>query len=323
MLHGSWRSLFLTESRDRTKMKLHIKKQKPSISERHRPRSEPSPKVFSYYAHGSSDNSQNTGRSDQAIGQKKPRSYKKFAYLPSYLALCMIVVAGIYSLWLQPMPKVVLINKDGTVYHSVQDYQIGISSIWHRSILNQTKLTIHGAAIKSDILNQYGELSDVRIEMPLLGRRATVFLTPDYPALQFVNINGAFYVNVNGKVMSKIAEVTQNHLQNVPVIHDETGIKAEVGKNIIAQTQAEFLHKLSSQLTVEGIITESITLPATAANEADVRIKGQSYYIKFSMLNDPRQAVGAYQTVKAKLGQDHAQPKEYIDVRVDEKVFYK
>ncbi len=80
---------------------------------------------------------------------------------------------------------------------------------------------------------------------------------------------------------------------------------------------------MSAQLSQESLQPESITLPAVAANEADVRIVGQSYFVKFSTLIDPRQAVGAYQIVKAKLDTDHTSPKEYIDVRVEEKVFYR
>lgn len=303
-------------------MKFRQKKSKPEIFERRRAEGSESPKVFSYYARGSSNNTQNTGRYEPAT-QTKHRSYKRLAYLPSYIALCMLVAAGLYACWLQPNPKVVVLNKKGTLSRPNEDYQSGIATLWKRSILNQTKLTVQGATIKNNILGQYGELADAELELPLLGRRPTVVLIPAVPALQYISLNGAFYVSTNGKVMAKVTEVTENQLQNVPLVRDESGIAAEIGKNIIPEFEAAFLQNLSVYLTQEGHKIDSITLPAASANEADVRLAGEAYYIKFSTLSDPRQSVGAYQVVKAKLDGEHTVPKEYIDVRVEEKVFYK
>lgn len=304
-------------------MKIHLKKQKPQTFERRKSNNGESPKVFSYYARGSSGGAQNTNSYGQESKSKNPRTLIRLLYLPSYIALGMILIAGLYSCWLQPSPKVVILKKEGTLSRSGQEYQDGIANLWRRSILNQTKLTVHSTTIKRDILAEFGELSDARIELPLLGRRPTVLLTPGRPAMQFVSSNGAFYVNVAGKVMVRVSDVDQNQLSMIPIVRDETGIPAEAGKNVIPESEAIFLNVLSAQLLQEGIQPESITLPTAAANEADVRIAGQSYYVKFSTLNDPRQAVGAYQTVKAKLEASNTLPKEYIDVRVEEKVFYK
>jgi hypothetical protein len=54
-----------------------------------------------------------------------------------------------------------------------------------------------------------------------------------------------------------------------------------------------------------------------------VRLPGQKYHLKFSMLTDPRQAVGSYLAIRDKLAKENATPSEYIDLRTDEKVFYK
>jgi hypothetical protein len=306
-------------------MKLNFKRQKnEKIVERNRPAVQDNRAVFSYYARGKSTNSQNTGRNEQNIvSSRTTTSFKSIVYIPSYIALFMIVVAGLYSCWLQPNPKVVVLNQEGTVSRPNEDYQQGIATLWRRSILNQTKLTVRTATIRSDILFQYSELLDADIELPLLGRRPTVILKSTRPTLQLVSTNGAFFIDARGKVLARTTDVNQNQLMDIPLIRDETGIRAEAGKNIVPESGARYLKLLAMHLNQEGLRADSITLPATAANEADVRLAGQPYYIKFSTLGDPRQGVGAYLAVKAKLDSDHLVPKEYIDVRVDEKVFYK
>ncbi|HUP26744.1 MAG TPA: hypothetical protein VM124_03825 [Candidatus Limnocylindrales bacterium] len=303
-------------------MKFRRTKQTPEIPRR-RPSSD-SPAVFSYYTRGSSDNSQNLGRHDRVISDATARRrLVGWRNIPSYIALFMIASAVLYALTLQANPKIVLINQPGTIYRPAADYQRAISDIWRHSVANNTKLTVHSQDIRSETEEQFSELSDVRIELPLLGRRPTVILIPARPAIQFVSVNGVFYVDDQGKVLAKVSDVTQNQLANIPLVRDETGLPAELGKAVVSQPEATFLKRLATQLDAEGLQLESITLPRSAANQADVRLRDQPYYLKFFILSDPRQAVGSYLALKAKLDADHTTPSEYIDLRADEKVFYK
>lgn len=303
-------------------MKFLRKKQKPDENQRRRPASD-NPAVFSYYARGASLSDQNTGRHENAGLSAVKRYRLRLGHLPSYLALLAIVIAMGYSCLLQPNPKIILVNVPDTVHRDPLAYQEAVQSIWKKSVFSRTKLTVSTAGIRREISSQFGELGNVQIELPLLGRRPTVVLTPAKPALQLVSSNGSFYVDANGKVMARTTDLTQNELKDVPAIYDETGISAEPGKNIIPGPEASFLQRLYAQLQAQNLSVQSITLPPRAANEADVRIAGQPYYVKFSIDSDPRQAVGTYLAAKAKLDSDQAAPSEYIDVRVEEKVFIK
>jgi hypothetical protein len=67
---------------------------------------------------------------------------------------------------------------------------------------------------------------------------------------------------------------------------------------------------------------ESLTLPS-GLSELDVRIKGQGYYVKFNLLGDGREEAGAYLALKSHLDAGHITPRQYIDVRVEGKGYYK
>lgn len=298
------------------------KQRKQDANQRRRP-TDVKPGVFSYYARGASPSDQNTGRNQNAGLSVLKRYRLRLGHIPSYMALAAILIALGNACLLQPNPKIILVSTPDTVHRDPKTYQEAVQAIWKKSVFNRTKLTISTAAIRRDIAGQFTELAAVQIELPLLGRRPTVILTPTKPALQLVNASGSFYVDADGKVMARTTDLLQNDLQNVPVVHDETGISVEPGKAFIPAAEASFLRKLYAQLRAEEVAVTSITLPLRAANEADVRVDGQRYYIKFSIDSDPRQAVGTYLAVKAKLDAEGIVPTEYIDVRVDEKVFYR
>lgn len=289
-------------------------------TERRRPTNAGSP-VFSYYARGSKANGQDTARREEP-GAKRQRRLQ-LGHVPSYASLIVIIIAILYSCYLQPVPKIVVLNTPGTVHRDPKAYQQAIETIWKQSLLNQTKLTVSTSSLQKDIQAQLSELASVRIELPLLGRRPTVTLVPGRPALQLVSKNGSFYVNAAGIVMARTTEITENQLADVILVNDETGISAQPGKGILSGPEVMFLTKLSAQLKAENIAVQSITIPVNAAKEADVRLNEGGYYIKFSFDSDPRQAVGSYIAAKTKLDTDRISPAEYIDVRVEEKVFYK
>lgn len=301
------------------------RKQKPDTNERRKRVSTTQSGVFSYYSQRTGapvTNAESTGRHAES-GSMFKRLNLRLGYLPSYIALIAIIFAVLYSFWLQPVPRITVINQPGTVYRDSKLYQAEIENIWHNSLLNQTKLTVRSGTIRSDILSRFGELGDVQIELPLLGRRPAITLTPAKPAMQLISSNGIFYVSSSGRVMAETTDVTQNQLGDLPVVRDEGGLDAEVNTIVIPEPQAIFLQKLYAQLLAADITVQSLTLPNNAANQADVRISGHKYFIKFSTDTDPRQAVGTYLAARDKLVAEGVSPTEYIDVRVEEKVFYR
>jgi hypothetical protein len=304
---------------------MRLRKPKPDQTERRRSVTTSQPGVFSYYSQR--PNSQPLDGNQIARRNEPMQTDRKFrlplGYLPSFIALIALVVALLYSLWLQPLPRISLVNQPATVYRDTKTYQAGIEHLWRSSLLNQAKLTVHDKQLKQDILNQFPELSDVQIELPLLGRRPAVTLLPAKPAFQLVSGNGVFYVSNAGRVMARVTEVTKNQLDSLPLVRDETGLQAEPGKVVLPEPQAQFLSQLYAQLLDAKVSVLSITLPSNAANQADVRLTDKPYYIKFSFDSDPRQATGSYLAVREKLDAEGKAPVEYIDVRVEEKAFYR
>ncbi|MES2971936.1 MAG: hypothetical protein V4702_06470 [Patescibacteria group bacterium] len=306
-------------------MKLSLKNKKQMPQERMRPRASSNPKVFSYYARGSSSSDNNVGRGDEKnqVRTRTGGSQHWVRLLPSYIALVIITIALVYATLLQPTPRIILLNSPGTIHRDAGVYDTAMRNIWKQSLLNRSKLTVSSRDISSKIQEEFNELAAVNIQLPLLGSRPTVVLTPARPSFQLVGSNGSFYVAESGKVMSRIEDVSQNELGEVPIIRDESGITAEPGKSILSSQETNHLVRLFNQLKSANVEVLSIVLPKNAAQQADVRLVGQQYYIKFSIDVDPRQAVGTYLAAAEKFKADNVAPQEYVDVRVEEKIFYR
>ncbi len=279
--------------------------------------------VFSYYARGASPSSQNTGRNESS-SMNRAKGYRlKFGHTPSYIALGAILLALVNASLLDSNPKIVLVQTSGTVHRDPKTYQAGIEEIWKKSPFNRTKLTVSTDKIEQEISDQFAELSSIQIELPLLGKRPYIRITSAQPAIELVSVNGSFYVDNAGLVLARTSDLSKNQLDSLAVVRDESGLSAEPGKIIMSAAQVEFLQKLYAQLRAESVVVSSIILPKTAANQADLRVDGQSYYVKFSLDSDPRQAVGTYLAAKKKLEAESIKPAEYMDVRISEKAFYK
>ncbi len=301
------------------------KKQTPDSSPQRRSPNGSGPPVFSYYARAGSNTGQNVGRSVEREEAKPERRTirSRIGSLPSVLALLFMFAIIFYSLWIQPSPKVVVLAQQGTIYQDTTAYQKAIHNAWSSRFGNQFKMSVDAEALEKQIATAVPDVAAVQVQLPLLGRKPTVVLTPGKPALELITTNGGFFVDKSGKVMARSSDVKQNQLQNVPTVQDESGIKAEPGKTILTVEQASFIQSLARQLAAEGLSVQSMSLPSNAANQVDVRINGQNYYIKFATTGEARQAVGTYLAARSKFAAEGIAPAEYVDVRIDEKVFYK
>jgi len=65
-----------------------------------------------------------------------------------------------------------------------------------------------------------------------------------------------------------------------------------------------------------------MTLPK-GTSELDVHISGAAYLFKYNLRGDARAEAGAFMAVKASLESQHKTPEAYIDVRVDNKAYYR
>jgi hypothetical protein len=272
--------------------------------------------VFSYYA--------NRSRTDTARGRNEvptTRSIKRqslLANLPSILATIVIVLALLYTTTLSTSPKIVIRATNTASTRATSEYQAYAAQLLQASVFNLSKLTINTDGVALQMQRRFPEFQQVSVTVPVLGRQPVITAIPTEPT--FVVRDGtsqAFYVSNDGRVIMKAANAA-----SLPVVLDQSGFGIELGKQVLTKDNVAFLSEVIRQLKAKDVSIADMTLPPVA-NELHVRIDGKPYYIKFNMTGDARQQAGTFLAVKQELEGDKVTPKEYIDVRVDERAYYK
>ncbi len=302
-------------------MKLLNRKKSNAQNSRRNVAKQPSPPiggVFSYHA-SRSKSEDGLGREELSM---KTTNNRAWHYLPSLLAAFGIIFSLLYVLRLDTNPRIILAdNTAGINLHSSNEYRLAGQRILANSWLNHNKLTINTGDVERHLKLQFPELRDAAVTLPLIGHRPVIELAMVQPVLVLASQNGNFAIAPNGKAISAV-QPNNNTLKSLPVITDKSQLKVDIGTFVLPQSEVSFIETLVAQLKAQKVNIESMTLPA-APSELDVKPNGAAYYIKFNTLQDARTQAGTFLAVKQRLESDHITPAEYIDVRVEEKAFYK
>lgn len=303
------------------KLRLDRRKQPPEPT-RARPESPAGSRVFSYYATGSREANP---RSQQAEKRNQPIK-TRFGWqgIPSIIATVLIIGSVLYVLSLETNPRIQILSglQQATLLQKTEVYQAAAQDILSSSVLNRTKLTINTDAVARELKNRYPELSDVAITVPLASHRLLFELEPVEPSLILVSDNGSHVVDQNGRAVVATKNVPALSKLSLPQVTDSSSLQIEPGTAALPKEHVEFIIQLMHQLEGQKLNIETLTLP-TVPNELHVRVAGDKYFVKFNMQGSARLQAGAYSAMRKQLSAGGIKPKEYVDVRVEERAFYK
>lgn len=238
-----------------------------------------------------------------------------------------IVALGVSSLlYLSSSPDVVIAQTGDTqpiLLHSKDEYQAAAQNLLQKSLANYNKITVDKNAIEQSLQEQFPELSSVLVRIPFVGTRPTVLVTPREPVAVLQTASGALFVIDGGGTAIKSGQAPAG--MDLPTVVDQTGSPAVLGKQVLPSTTIDLIELLLYQLAQKKIEIESFILPSSSAQEVDLRVAGSPYYIKFSTA-DPstyREQVGSYLALREYLAGKGITPKEYVDVRLPGRAYYK
>lgn len=280
--------------------------------------------VFSYHASRSVPE-QPTGRQERRFDQPKRSrfSLRKLQNLPIYLSIGVMIFAFLYALTLNTNPIVEIVDDTSTsVKHPVAQYQTAASKLQQQSIFNQFKLTIDTLGIASELQQKFPEINTAEVTIPVLGRRAKVELTTISPAFVVTTSTGrSYYIASDGRATSLTQDYAVKPKASVTII-DQSGLPITPGKQVLTRDTVNFINQIIAQMQAAGVAITSFELPQNPY-ELRMRVEGRPYYVKFHSLGDARIQAGDFLAVRERLTGEGQTPGEYIDARVEGRVFYK
>jgi hypothetical protein len=282
------------------------------------------PQTLAYYAKRATDET-NTGRQ---LDRPKPKDKLKIVHRYwvqrfGLLILIAAVVICVFSLLsLSNSPKVVIVG-DTTTLHSTAEYTAAAHKILASSILNSNKLTVDVGGLKRTLQKQFPDLSTITVTLPLVGHRPIIYIGSATPSLLLASSYGNFIVDDSGRVLSESMVTQTISTKNLPHVTDQSGVRPIVGEQIMSSSTVGFITVVNTELLAKQIQPTVMTLPPSSS-ELDVQLQNKPYFVKFNLQTDTaRVQAGTFLATQAHLAGQGITPREYIDVRVEGRAYYK
>lgn len=280
-------------------------------------RKRPSPKPnFSYYSSGQKTAPAKTDRPVKL--NNKPKIAR---LIPTIVAVAIILGSVLFSLTLSTNPVIDFVDDRQSPYRSSEEYSSKARSIIEAHFSSKTKLTINTKVIEDEIIAAFPEVSAARLRLPVLGRRPVLVLDVRSPAMIISTSARSFILDESGVAVAEMRQLSADKRSELLLLQDQTGLDIEVGKQAVTSSTVKFINQIKLQLKNADLSISQLVLP-TVANELDIHINGLSYYVKTDTSADARLQAGSYLATKQHLDRQGITPKQYIDVRVEERVFY-
>lgn len=252
----------------------------------------------------------------------KPGLRMRARLLPSVVAAAVIIGSLLYSMTISTTPNVTTLTDTGSPYRELEAYADKADELLSSSLLNKTKLTVNSSKFEGKMLEAFPEVSAVALRLPVIGRKPTLVLDIKPPALVLTTNRRSLVLDNSGMAVADLRQLPDGVRQTLPVLQDQTDLEIAIGKQAITSNTVAFVESLTTQFEAKDLKITQLSLPS-AANELDIRIEGVPYYIKTDTTGNARLQAGSFIAVYEQLKRQGITPKEYVDVRVEEKAFYR
>jgi len=244
---------------------------------------------------------------------------------PAVVGSVILGLFAVFNLLLSSHPKVVpLTATPGAIFlRNSQAYAAAADEALASSVLNRTKVTINTEHLTQALQSKFPELAHVTVSVPFIGSQPTVYIQPATPALLLSTTDGQLLVvDRSGRALLAAAQVPHIDKLGLPVVADRSGLSVQAGGFVLPSTSVSFITEVARQLKAKGLSITALDLPA-GTSELDLKVSGVSYLVKYNLRGNARVEVGAFLAVKQQLEREHKTPGSYIDVRVEDRAYYR
>lgn len=297
------------------------KQNQPRDMTRRTPRSNKS--VYSYHSQRS-ERIDKLNRQPEEVDKNKQKRQKRkvFQHIPALILIILMLVVATYLSTLDGNVKIIIKDDKNTALRDSLVYQEAVTKFSNSSIVNRSKILFDNQGLIEHLKKQFPEISAVTVTMPLFARSPEIKIQTTRPSFILTSGQEAYLVGSNGVALINIRDIKDVSNLGLRTVNDESGISITSGKSAMPQEQALFIATVVEQLEKQGMIVDLLTIP-NSPYDVHIKIKELNYFVKFNILEAPKQQVGSFIALKNKLDAEKITPKEYIDVRVGERVFYK
>lgn len=247
---------------------------------------------------------------------KKKSKYSRYLVRGLDIAVLASLLFGlIYSMLVNANPKLIvssLAYRPESTYRQVVAHEL-------RAIKNRNKITLDETGIAAALRARFPEISNVTLELPLLGQRPIIHLAVAAPTFLLSSNGHLFLIDAQGRAVS--GTVNSAGFKNLPVITDQSGYAVATGKQVLSSGNVSFINTVLAQSKHASVPVQSLTLPPKA-QDLDLKPSDRPYFVKFFLGGDSLSQSGQFLAARHQFDIVGDQPAQYLDVRVPGKIFY-
>jgi hypothetical protein len=281
--------------------------------------------VFSYHANRSVRMGSSARDIEEPARQEMPKPKRMIVWakrVPTLAGLVVILVLTVAMLQLSNTPKIKVVGSENQLFLRDQSVYEAAASQAFKPFLNGNKLTVNAGKISADLQKQFPELKVVSVSLPVVGNQPVVYIQPAAPKVILVGKGGMYLLDSDGRALITGNQVADLDSLHIPVVNDQSGLEITPGKVALPKSTISFVTEVVGQMEAKGIKVTALELPA-GTNELHMRIEGAGYFIKFNLHGKAREQAGSFLAVKQYFESSGKTPGEYVDVRVENRAYYK
>jgi hypothetical protein len=251
--------------------------------------------------------------------KKKPpkKSARKLIFGFLDIILVVVLVFGLgYSLLVKPEPK---LSVNDESFHPLSTYQAAttgqLSQLKYRN-----KITFNEQSLAAALEAKFPEINNINLELPIFSEVPKIHLNVARPSFQLNSRGVNYIINNSGTAVAKSAALPR--LNNLVTINDESNFYVNPGYKVLSAQSVSFINNLIAQCRHANVPISVLTLP-NQPEELDLRTSDQPYYVKFYLGGDPIIQSGQFLSSRAHFLSSGSPPSQYLDVRINGKIFYK
>ncbi|MGB4967816.1 MAG: hypothetical protein WBO35_06480 [Candidatus Saccharimonadales bacterium] len=195
-------------------------------------------------------------------------------------------------------------------------YQADATKLFSGSIFNRNKLTLDTRGTARKLIQKHPEIQQAVVSAPVFGAAPRVTLTLMKPVARLQTAGQTYGLDPTGHTLS-VAPADGS----APLVIDEANVIPIPGRRFLPIYTVKAITTISEQSSAAGLEVASITLPKSNPYELVVRLQKKPFYIRYNLQADVLQQSGAMIATIKHLGS--GAPREYLDVRVPGKIYYK
>lgn len=256
--------------------------------------------------------------SEQPSEEKKKvkRSPFKLIIRPLIIVLALLLLA--YAIIASSLLKVSNVDVEGVSTLSSDSVRQQTEDVLTSSLLSQNILFVPTDKISEELKKQNYQIADAKVSRNGLNS-ISVVLTEQKPSILWLSGNTLSIIGQNGHAYD--GEITTTMKDKLVMVVDTTNLPVRKGEKVVTQEFVDYVNTMNEQLPRKDIKVKQYQIGDTTTELRVVTDTG--YYIRFDTTRPTEEQMQDLSAVLNQMKKQGKKPVEYIDLRINGKVFYK